>query len=134
MSNQAVSQSITLDARPAGQLRFEGPSCGSQPAHFRLTRVDTTRSPQTADLIWPKEAAAATTVAAAASPCPLTKRPTYQGFNTIFTAPSFFFWKISYAYGASARGKVWVANVSTPSGSASVSNGMMSSTHFLTLA
>lgn len=44
MSNHVALQRMTLDPRPAGQLRFEGPSCGSQPAHFRLTRVDTTRS------------------------------------------------------------------------------------------
>jgi len=43
--------------------------------------------------------------------------------NNTFTAPSCFFWNISYARGASANGRVWVAKESTPNGSPSVSNG-----------
>lgn len=50
MSNHVAPQRMTLDSRPAGQLRFEGPSCGIQPAYFRLTRVATTRSTRTAQL------------------------------------------------------------------------------------
>lgn len=33
----------------------------------------------------------------------------HQGFSRILNAPSRFFWKISYAWGASSRGTWWVA-------------------------
>ena len=59
-------------ARPAIHSDPKLPSCGSQPANIRLTRVDTTRStPQRTQLVY--EAAATATVAAAASPCPLDR-------------------------------------------------------------
>ena len=72
MSNHVAVQLITLDFRAAVTLTSKAPSCGNQPAHIRLTRVDTTRStPSTPHLV--NEAAAATTVTAAASPRPLDK-------------------------------------------------------------
>ncbi len=64
----------------------------------------------------------------------LENLPPTQGFRMIFTAPSCFFWKMSYACGACSSGSSWVANESTPSGSSSPSRGRMSGTHFLTLA
>src|SRR5215212_6900292 len=63
-------------SRPAIHSDSKVPSCGNQPAHIRLTRVDTTRSTPIAHLA--NEAAAATTVAAAASPCHLTNHSPYQ--------------------------------------------------------
>jgi hypothetical protein len=60
-------------ARPAILSHPKRPSCGTQPAHFRVdTRrydtLDTTRG-----LIRPTKRRYATTVVAAASPCPLDK-------------------------------------------------------------
>src|SRR3954447_4216715 len=73
MSNHVVLQPITLDVLDQRLTPTrKPPSCGNQPAHIRLTRVDTTRLTSThAHLA--NEAAAAATVAAAASPCPLDK-------------------------------------------------------------
>ena len=59
-------------SRPAVNSDSKAPSSGNQPAHIRLTRVDTTRlTPTVTHLV--NEAAATTTVVAAASPCPLDK-------------------------------------------------------------
>ena len=74
MSNHVAAQLITLGPRPAAHSDSKVPSCGNQPAHIRLTRVDKTRStPPRTHLV--NEAAAATTVVAAASPCPLDTIP-----------------------------------------------------------
>ena len=65
---------------------------------------------------------------------PPAARSRCQGLSTTLMAPSCFFWKISYACGASSKESRWVAKSSTPSGSSSPSSGKMSGAHFLTLA
>ena len=58
-----------------------------------------------------------------------------HGWSRILNALSSFFWKISYARGASSSGTRWVAKLSTPSGSSSaVTSGIRSSIQRLTLA
>src|SRR5699024_3786404 len=57
-----------------------------------------------------------------------------HGVSTTLAAPSSFFWNISYARGASARGRRCVAKSSTPSGSSSVSSGRTRGTQCCKLA
>jgi len=59
----------TLD--PLANSDSKVPSCGNQPAHFRLTRVDTTRSTLAATLIWSTKRRPRRRSRPPASPCPL---------------------------------------------------------------
>ncbi len=57
------------------------PSCGNQPAHIRLTRVDTTRSTPSSASSGQRKAAATTSPRSPLFPAHLTNPATYQGLN-----------------------------------------------------
>lgn len=135
--------------RAAGRARRTCPGCRCVPSGWSRWRTTTWRTGR-ASGTRPASAAGARTGPPRAAPTrswrsrsattwrrssagPDARGGPYGCIRTL-TAPSCFFWNISYACGASASGIRWVAKPSTPSGSSSVRYGTISSLQRRTLA